>query len=197
MASLAKLPLKGMENQGLEALKEIGFKRALKYVWLTFVLVVFKALIFSPFRVLLLRLLGARVGRNVVIHRVNFFNYDRKGFSGLKIGDNSFIGGDVLIDLADEVTISEHVTLAERVAILTHTNVGYKDHPLQKHFPPFTKPVILRKGSFIGVNAIILPGVEVGECVFAGAGSVVNRDVPSYAVVAGVPAKVIRKLEKD
>jgi acetyltransferase-like isoleucine patch superfamily enzyme len=50
------------------------------------------------------------------------------------------------------------------------------------------------KGAFIGMNAIILPGVNVGEGAIIGAGAVVTRDVPPHTFVAGVPAKVVKKL---
>ena len=50
-------------------------------------------------------------------------------------------------------------------------------------------------GSFIGASATILPGVEVGECAFVAAGSVVKESVPPHCLVAGVPARVIRELD--
>ena len=49
---------------------------------------------------------------------------------------------------------------------------------------------------YIGANAIILPGVEIGNFSVVGAGSVVTRNVPCYCVVAGNPAKIIKKIEK-
>ncbi len=53
--------------------------------------------------------------------------------------------------------LENDVTLAERVTVLTHANVGYADHPLQRLFPPFTAPVKLCHGVFIGTNVTILP----------------------------------------
>ena len=89
------------------------------------------------------------------------------------------------------------MTLAERVTILTHTNVGYKDHPLQKYFPSIAKPVFLDYGSFVGANVTILPGVTIGKCAFVATGSVVTEDVSEYSLVAGVPARVIRKVDSE
>jgi galactoside O-acetyltransferase len=86
------------------------------------------------------------------------------------------------------------VTLAERVTVLTHTNVGYRDHPLQKYFPAFTRPVRFGQACFIGVNATIMPGVVVGAGAFVAAGAVVTHSIPPGMVVAGVPARVIRKV---
>ena len=96
------------------------------------------------------------------------------------------------MDLADRIIISDSVTIAERVTILTHTNVGYRDHPLQKHFPSNSQSVTLKHGSFIGASVTILSGVEIGECTFVAAGSVVTEILPAYSLVAGVPARVIR-----
>ena len=130
-------------------------------------------------------------------HNVNFFNYYRTGFKGIKIGNNCFIGDESLIDLADQILIYGSVTIAERVTILTHTNVGYRDHPLQKYFPPTAQPVTLEYGAFIGASVTILPGVTVGKCAFVAAGSVVTKDVPAYSLVGGVPAKLIRRIDVE
>jgi acetyltransferase-like isoleucine patch superfamily enzyme len=176
------------------ALREIGLRKAIKFGFISILMVFYKMIIFPQLRVLFLRILGAKIGKNVIIHDVNFFNYYRTGFKGLKVGDNCFIGNDSLIDLADRIEIYDHVTIAERVTILTHTNVGYKDHPLQKYFPSFTKPVIFNYGSFIGVCVTILPGAEIGKCAFVAAGSLVTEDIPEYSLAVGIPAKVVRRI---
>jgi len=76
-------------------------------------------------------------------------------------------------------------------------NVGFEDHPLQRHFPAYSKRVVLKRGCFVGTNVTILPGVTVGECAFVAAGAVVREDVPAYHVVGGVPAQTIRVLQAD
>lgn len=178
----------------MKVVNEIGVKKTFKFFYLSLAMAVFDLLLFPPLRVCFLRLLGARVGKHVVIHKARFFNYYRKGFKGLSIGDFCFIGNDVLIDLADEVCLASHVTLAERATLLTHINVGFKDHPLQKFYPATSKPVNIDQGAFVGVNATILTGIHIGECAFVSAASLVNKDVPPYTVVAGVPAKSIKSL---
>jgi maltose O-acetyltransferase len=86
------------------------------------------------------------------------------------------------------------VTLAERVLVLTHMNVGYKDHPLQAEFPPMAGGVCIERGAFVGASVTILAGVTIGAGSFVAAGSVVTGDVPPRTLVAGVPAKPVRSL---
>ena len=179
----------------MKALREIGIKKAFKFGFVTMLMIFYRIMIFPQLRVFFLRILGAKIGKNVIIHNVNFFNYYRTGFKAVKIGNDCYIGDDSLIDLADEIIISDSVTIAERVTILTHTNVGYRDHPLQKYFPSNTKPVTLEYGSFIGASVTILPGVKIGKCVFVAAGSLVTKNVPAYSMVGGIPARVIRTID--
>jgi tetrahydrodipicolinate N-acetyltransferase len=150
--------------------------------------------LFPPLRVLWLRLLGARIGRRVVLHDVRFFNAYRLGIPGLAIGDDCFLGDECLIDLAEGVVLESQVTLAERVLVLTHMNVGYGDHPLQTRFPPMAAPVRIERGSFVGANVTILAGVTIGEGSFVAAGSVVTESVAPGTLVAGAPARSVRSI---
>lgn len=112
---------------------------------------------------------------------------------GVKIGENVFIGPEVFIDetYPHYITLEDEVTIAPRAIIVAHSkpNVYHKDI-----LEAFVAPLKIGKGTFIGMNAIILPGVNVGEGSIIGAGAVVTRDVPPHSFVAGVPAKVIKKL---
>lgn len=181
----------------MDAVREVGIRKVVRFFVTTLFLSFFKFLIFPPLRMWALRLAGARVGKGTVIHGVHFFNAYRTGFRGLFCGERCFIGDDCLIDLADQITLEDQVTLAERVTILTHTNVGYADHPLQEFFPAFAAPVRLKRGAFAGVNVTILPGVTIGEGTFIAAGSVVTEDTPPWTLVAGAPAKIVRHLKND
>jgi acetyltransferase-like isoleucine patch superfamily enzyme len=57
--------------------------------------------------------------------------------------------------------------------------------------------VVVRRGAWIGANAVLLPGVEVGRNAVVGAGAVVTRDVPAHSVAAGNPARVIRRIGEE
>lgn len=179
----------------MKALDEIGVGRALRFGLFTLAMVPYRVALFPPVRAVWLRLLGAKIGRRSLLHDVRFFNLYRRGLGGLRIGDDCFVGDECLLDLADEIRLEDHVTLAERVLVLTHTNVGYRDHPLQPHFPAMAAPVTICRGSFVGAAVTILPGLTIGPEAFVAAGSVVTADVPPRTVVAGVPARPLRTME--
>ena len=178
----------------MKALAEIGAARAARFAFYTLAMVPYRAALFPPVRRLWLRVLGARIGPGTIVHDVRFFNLYRRGPGGLTLGRDCFLGEECLLDLAERITLEDQVTLAERVTILTHLNVGYADHPLQKHFPPSASPVTIRSGSFVGAGATILAGRTLGPRAFVAAGSVVVEDVPPDTLVAGVPARTIRSL---
>ena len=178
----------------MKALAEIGWRKAARFGWFTAAMLPYRLLPVPQLRAPFLRLLGARIGRGSVVHDVRFFNLYRRGLAGLSVGDECFLGDECLLDLAEGITLERQVTFAERVLVLTHTNVGYADHPLQSHFPAMAAPVVIGQGSFVGAAATILPGVRIGARSFVAAGSVVTADVPPGMLVAGVPARVVRPL---
>jgi acetyltransferase-like isoleucine patch superfamily enzyme len=115
---------------------------------------------------------------------------------GVKIGNEVFIGIEVFIDPCYPalVEIGDYVSLAGRNIVFAHSDPTYpiRDKELIK-----TKiaKVSIRRGAWLGVGSIILPGVIVGENSVVAAGAVVTRDVPSYCVVGGVPARKIKDLK--
>ena len=87
------------------------------------------------------------------------------------------------------------MTLAERVLVLTHTNVGYADHPLQAHFPAMAAPVVIERGSFVGANVTILPGHPDRRRARSWPPAAWSRPTSRRAtLVAGVPARAVRQL---
>jgi acetyltransferase-like isoleucine patch superfamily enzyme len=173
----------------VKALAEVGPRRLLRFLWTSLLLTIFRRLWLPPLRGAFLRACGAAIGPGTVVHRVSFINVDRGGFRALRVGNDCFLGDEVLIDLAAAVVLDDHATIAVRAMILTHLNVGFSDHPLQHRHPPETAGVMIGRGAFVGAGATILAGVTVGAEAFVGAAALVTRDVPPGAVVAGVPAR--------
>jgi acetyltransferase-like isoleucine patch superfamily enzyme len=178
----------------VKALSEVGWRRAARFGFFTLAMVPYRLALVPQLRAPWLRLLGARIGRRTVVHDVRFFNLYRRGLAGLEIGDECFLGDECLLDLAEGIRLEEQVTLAERVLLLTHLNVGYRDHPLQERFPAMAAPVVIERGAFLGANVTVLAGVRIGSRSFVAAGSVVTDDVPPGTLVAGVPARTIRAI---
>jgi acetyltransferase-like isoleucine patch superfamily enzyme len=109
-----------------------------------------------------------------------------------KIGDKVWIGPYSFFD-ARALTIEDHVGIGTGVRILgsEHT-ADPKDLPVIQT-DLVIKPVRICRGSDIGINAVIMPGVTIGQGAIIGAGAVVTKDVEPHTVVAGVPARLLKK----
>jgi len=178
----------------MKASKELGYRKMWRFFWLVPLMGFFNILGYPPCRKWFLSLCGAKVGRDVVLGKIKLINLYAGKFANLKIGDHSFIGDECLFDVVNPITLGNNVTLSERVTVLTHMNVGYQDHPLQKFYPRKDMPVEFKNGCFVGACSTILPGVTVGENALVAAGSVVTKSVAPNTMVAGVPAKEIKKI---
>ena len=131
---------------------------------------------------------------------------DRAG-SSVTIGQRSFIG-DSLIVTASSVSIGDDVLISWGCTIVDHDShalewVDRRDDVAkfrrgEKDWRHVTiRPVVIRNKAWIGFNVIILKGVTIGEGAVVAAGSVVTRDVPDYALVAGNPARVVRNVQHE
>ena len=108
-----------------------------------------------------------------------------------KIGNHVWIGPQAYFDARDLV-IEDYVGWGPGAKVLGSAHTGDPiDIPIIAT-NLVIKPVVIGYGADIGVNAVILPGVRVGAHAIVGAGAVVTHDVPDYAVVAGIPARVMR-----
>lgn len=131
-------------------------------------------------------------------------NRTRKIFfrkTGVKIGKGVMVNPGLLVEdsYLELVTIEDRVSLAPYVMLVADAapnNSRLAEHPYVKEHLIVEKPVRLCEDAWIGARAIILPGVTVGKFAIVGAGAVVTKDVAPYTVVAGAPAREIRKLEQ-
>lgn len=140
-----------------------------------------------------------KIGKNTKIW--NFVN-----LYGCQIGDNCVIGSFVEIQsnvkIGNNVTISSHSFICSLVTIEDDVFIGHGVMTINDVNPPSKKrtgstkewkETLIKKGAVIGSNSTLFP-VTVGENSVVGAGSVVTRNVPDSVVVAGNPARIIRKL---
>lgn len=145
-----------------------------------------------------------KLGRNVVFHAfVNLY--------GCTIGDNSRIGTFVEIQknafIGRNVKVSSHTFICEGVTIEDDVFIGHNVSFINDKYPRATAgsgqlqteadwkvvETRVKRGASIGTSATILCGVTIGENAIVGAGSVVTKDVPDNAIVAGVPARIVNK----
>lgn len=101
----------------------------------------------------------------------------------LTIGSNTFIG-NVELALHDKITIGKNVCINDGAILLTASHD--LNDPLWQHKK---KPIVIEDYTWIATNAIILPGVKIGRGAVVGAGAVVSKNIDSYDIVAGNPAK--------
>ncbi|MFX1293550.1 MAG: acyltransferase [Promethearchaeota archaeon] len=117
---------------------------------------------------------------------------------GVRAGDDVWIGAEVYID--DEnpnlIIIEEGVRIAASTIILAHGKdlINIKPGQYASEMPLPKAPVIIKKRAWIGLHVVILAGVIIGEGAAVSSGSVVMKDVPDFAFVAGNPAKIIKQL---
>ena len=125
---------------------------------------------------------GLKIGPGSTVHMgVRFFNP-----AGIQIGEDSIIGFRSFLDGRDKLVIGDHVDIASEVMIYN------SEHALDSEdFHATSAPVVIGDYVFIGPRAIILPGVKIGRGAVVAAGAVVTKDVPDFAIVGGVPAKII------
>jgi len=109
----------------------------------------------------------------------------------MEIGSGTWIGQNCFLHSAGGICIGENVGIGPYVKIITSAHVPEKSKPVL-HCPIEFKEVVVESGSDLGTGATILTGVRIGEGAIVGAGAVVTKDVPKYAVVAGVPARILK-----
>ena len=139
---------------------------------------------------------GAQLGADTKVWHFSHVCSGARIGAGCSLGQNVFVGNDVVI--GDRVKIQNNVSVYDAVRLeddvfcgpsMVFTNV-YNPRAAVPRKAEY-KPTLVRQGATLGANCTIVCGSTVGRFAFVGAGSVVNRDVPDYALVVGVPARRI------
>ena len=138
----------------------------------------------------LLRWAGCKIGNNTSI--VGPIYFSTKVF--LSIGDNCWVGRDFHIEGDGKVSIGNNCNFAPSVVLLTGTHeIGNYQSRAGKGI---TRAISIGDGNWLCARCMVLPGVRIGSMNIIAAGAVVNRNITNDVLVAGVPAKIVRKLEQ-
>jgi acetyltransferase-like isoleucine patch superfamily enzyme len=120
----------------------------------------------------------------------------------LSIGSDCFFGGDVSITCAERVVIGDGVGIADRCGIFDHGHdpAAWHGRTLEGADPrkgwgiTTPRPVELKRGALLAVGVLVMPGVTIGEGALVAPGAVVTEDVEDFTMVAGNPARLVRRL---
>lgn len=143
---------------------------------------------------------GIEIGQNTyVMHRAELHVYNFRGLeqSRIKVGRNCIIGEFSIIRGQGGVVIGDDVIIAPHVQIMAVDHVF--DDPNRPILEQGLRAlgIEIEDGVWIGAGAIILDGIRIGRGAVVGAGAVVTRDVAPHTVVAGVPARLIRRIRRQ
>ena len=130
----------------------------------------------SSLRPRILRIFGARIGSGVIIRRGIRVHFPWN----LEIGDNCWIGEEVWFINHEKVTIGSDVCISQR-SIICSGGHDYRSASLEYAH----KPVEIKDGAWICLDAKVLPGVIIGECSVVSAGEIVRKSVPDYSMLVG------------
>jgi acetyltransferase-like isoleucine patch superfamily enzyme len=135
------------------------------------------------------------IGNNVSIAEYCWLNCieDSKNEISLKIGNNCSIGRFAHINAYEKVVLEDFVLISDRVHISDVSHIYRNENiPIMNQGAEFQGSVVIKNGAWIGIGAVILPGVNIGRNSIVGANAVVTKDVPDFHVAKGIPARFDR-----
>lgn len=138
---------------------------------------------------------GIHIGRNTTILNNSIIDCTgviRNLGEGLIIGQNVGIAQNCFIQVRGKVVIEKNVIIGPNVSIFSENHIYDNPHIPISQQGEVRKGVLIEEGTWIGTRATILDGVTIGNNSIVAAGSLVNKDVPPFSIVAGVPAKVLK-----
>lgn len=137
------------------------------------------------------------IGKNCILETYTEFQ-DQRFTPSLIIKDNSNVGDDSHITCINKIIIGKNVLMGRKIFITDNAHGASEKKILELHpnMRPLTSkgPVIIEDDVWIGEMVCIMPGVTIGQGSIIGANAVVTKDIPSYCVAGGNPAKVIKQL---
>jgi putative colanic acid biosynthesis acetyltransferase WcaF len=136
------------------------------------------------FRRFLLRLFGAKIGKNVIVRPTVKITYPWK----ISIGDYSWIGDDVVLYSLGEIEIGRNVVISQKSYLCTGSH-----NYLKSDFPIFAKKITIEDEVWLATDVFIAPGITIGKATVVGARSSVYNSLPENRICIGSPVKVIKK----
>jgi putative colanic acid biosynthesis acetyltransferase WcaF len=163
-----------------------GAGKGREFVWLLVSLVLFRLCPFSlsPLKRTVLRVFGARVGRNVTIKPQVKITFPWK----LTIGDHVWLGEECWLQNLEQIIIGSHVCISQRAYLCTG-NHNYKS----PKFDLIVKPITVEDGAWIGASAWVGPGVKIGNHAVLAAGSIATKDLEPFGIYQGNPAALLKQ----
>ena len=141
---------------------------------------------------------GVKIGHDNIIGQRNILCSHTR-HSVLDIGSKALIGRDSTVSAINSVIIEDEVLTGPHVFIADYNHEYENPHvPIMNQGNRARKGdcVLIEKGTWIGTNAVVVGNVHIGKNCVVGANSVVTKDVPDFSVVAGAPAKIIRRYDE-
>ena len=139
-------------------------------------------------RKLILKEIGMQIGKKSFVMKKNYITSANR----LTIGDYTHINRNCTLDARGYITIGNNCSISHSVNIITGS------HDVSSpSFASYYLPIIIEDNVWIGINATILSGIRIGQGAVVCAGAVVTKDVPPFCIVAGIPAKIIKKRPKN
>ena len=142
----------------------------------------------------LLRILkkhGATIGRDCDIETGLVF-HNCRDYSNLVMGDNCHIGKHCFFDLRDKVELGNNVVVSMQCSFITHIDMNKST--LSRKYPLKASAIYIHDNVYLGAHVTVLMGVEIGGDALVAAKSLVRDDVEPSAIVAGIPAKPLKKI---
>ena len=137
------------------------------------------------------RALGVTIGERVMLEPDVYLKLV-SDTAKLEIGDHTFVGRGVEFDVLGRISIGEHTLIAPRCFITDHAH-GVASGLRMDQQPTAVLEVVIGSDVWLGAGTVVLPGVRIGDGAVVGANSVVTADVESMCVVAGAPARFLRR----
>lgn len=156
------------------------------FIWYFINIIFYKSSwnIFNNFKIVLLKIFGAKVGKGVMIKPSVNIKYPWK----LSIGNNTWIGENVWIDNLAPVTIGNNVCISQGAMLLTG------NHDFSKTtFDLIVSPIILEDGSWVGAKGVVCPGVTIFTHAVLSVQSVATKNLEAYSIYQGNPAVKIKE----